>query len=318
MKESISIIIPIYNVEKYLNRCIDSIINQTYINLEIILVDDGSTDNCPKICDEYAKKDSRIKVIHKKNGGVSSARNSGIINSSGEYIGFIDPDDYIEPTMYEELLYNLKKTNTKISMCGYSEVKNGKVVKSYTYNNQIISSEQAIKDMFNGTFMGTVCNKLFMKKLILNEKNILFNKNVHLWEDMLFLCEVLEPNLNISVCSNLLYNYATISSSICHSINEKKLSVLMAMDLIDKLCVDKFPNLIDDFKITCIEQKIRTLIELKQLSNSKDKNHILELEKFVKENLKYCNTKSKLKGLLAIYFPNIYILLKNTKAIISN
>ena len=142
MKDLISVIIPIYNVEKYLNKCIDSIINQTYKNLEIILVDDGSPDNCPQICDEYAKKDNRIKVIHKKNGGVSSARNVGLINSTGNYIGFIDPDDYIEPIMYEKLLKVLKESNTLVSMCGFYKIKDNKIIKIDNYDEKIISSEK--------------------------------------------------------------------------------------------------------------------------------------------------------------------------------
>ena len=102
LQEKISVIVPIYNVEDYLHRCVDSIINQTYTNLEIILVDDGSPDNCLKICDEYAKKDSRIKVVHKKNGGLSDARNAGLEIATGEYIGFVDSDDYISLYFYEK------------------------------------------------------------------------------------------------------------------------------------------------------------------------------------------------------------------------
>ena len=102
MDKLISVIVPIYNVEKYLTKCIESIINQTYKNLEIILVDDGSPDKSPIICDEYAKKDNRIKVIHKKNGGLSDARNYGMSLATGEYISFIDSDDYIDEEMYEK------------------------------------------------------------------------------------------------------------------------------------------------------------------------------------------------------------------------
>lgn len=105
----ISVIVPVYNVEKYLHKCINSILNQTYKNLEIILIDDGSTDNSGKICDEYALKDNRIKVIHKENGGLSSARNAGLDICSGDYIGFVDSDDYIAEDMYEYLYVNLKK-----------------------------------------------------------------------------------------------------------------------------------------------------------------------------------------------------------------
>lgn len=106
--ETISVIVPVYNAEKYLDRCVESIVAQTYKNLEIILVDDGSTDNSPAICDAWAKKDSRIRVIHKKNGGVSSARNAGLDACTGDYIGFADADDWMEPDMYEVLIGNAK------------------------------------------------------------------------------------------------------------------------------------------------------------------------------------------------------------------
>lgn len=117
MNNLISVIVPVYKVEKYIKKCIESIINQTYENLEIILVDDGSPDNCGKICDEYAKKDKRIKVIHKENGGVSSARNLGLEKSNGQYITFIDSDDWIEEEYCEILLTTLKEQNADCAIC---------------------------------------------------------------------------------------------------------------------------------------------------------------------------------------------------------
>ena len=119
MEQLVSIIVPIYNVEKYIKECIDSIINQTYKNLEIILVDDGSPDCCPKICDEYSKKDKRIKVIHKENGGLSSARNAGLDVAKGEYVSFIDSDDVVDEK-FIETLYNLCiENNCDISECNF-------------------------------------------------------------------------------------------------------------------------------------------------------------------------------------------------------
>ena len=118
----ISVIVPIYNVEKYVNKCVGSIVNQTYTNLEIILVDDGSPDRCPEICDEWAKKDSRIKVIHKKNGGLSDARNAGMKIASGDYIVFVDSDDWIAPEMYERLLMAIKNDNSDIAACAVKMV----------------------------------------------------------------------------------------------------------------------------------------------------------------------------------------------------
>lgn len=118
----ISVIVPVYKVEQYLEKCVNSITAQTYSNLEIILVDDGSPDKCGDICDSLAEKDKRIKVIHKMNGGLSSARNAGIDIATGQYIGFVDSDDFIEPEMYEKLLKLIKQEGTKLAVCAVNYV----------------------------------------------------------------------------------------------------------------------------------------------------------------------------------------------------
>ena len=135
--ELISIIVPIYKVEKYLEKCIESIINQTYSKLEIILIDDGSPDACGEICDEFAKKDSRIKVVHKKNGGLSDARNTGIQNATGEFFLFVDSDDYISHAMVEILYKTIKKHDADMVVCGYYEVSSNGVVnvRKFTIKN---------------------------------------------------------------------------------------------------------------------------------------------------------------------------------------
>ncbi|MBQ8615735.1 MAG: glycosyltransferase, partial [Clostridia bacterium] len=120
--KKISIILPVYNVENYLDKCLTSLVNQTYQNLEIILVNDGSPDNSGEVCENWAKKDSRIKVLHKANGGVSSARNFGLDNATGDFIGFIDPDDFVELDMYEKLLNALNSQNATMAMCRYQNV----------------------------------------------------------------------------------------------------------------------------------------------------------------------------------------------------
>lgn len=171
MDELISIIVPVYNVEKYLNRCIDSIINQTYKNLEIILVDDGSPDNCGMICDEYAKKDDRIKVIHKKNGGLSDARNNGIKIANGNYIGFVDSDDWIAPNMYEKLYYALVDNNADISCCKNIRCKDNNIKINKKFDNNIIiyNQLQFLRKFFKIDSQECVyyaCNKLYKKQII--------------------------------------------------------------------------------------------------------------------------------------------------------
>ena len=117
MQDLISVIVPVYKVEKYLKRCVDSILAQTYPCLEVILVDDGSPDGCPAICDEYAREDRRVRVIHKENGGLSDARNAGIDAAKGKFLGFVDSDDYVHPRFYELLLQALKGEGADIAGC---------------------------------------------------------------------------------------------------------------------------------------------------------------------------------------------------------
>ncbi|MEG0087047.1 MAG: glycosyltransferase, partial [Niameybacter sp.] len=116
---TLSIIVPVYNVEKYLPKCIESILAQSFTDFEVILIDDGATDKSGEICEEYANKDTRIKIIHKENGGLSSARNAGIELSNGNYIGFVDSDDFIHPQMYEILLREARSSNSDVVICRY-------------------------------------------------------------------------------------------------------------------------------------------------------------------------------------------------------
>lgn len=165
MKDLITVIVPIYNVEKYVRKCIDSIINQSYKNLEIILVDDGSPDKCGIICDKYAEKDSRIRVIHKKNGGLSDARNVALDVMKGNYVTFIDSDDYID-IEYISYLYDLiNHYNADISICGYKYItEEGKVLNHPSDDNTILimNQEKAFFELLNSQyFSNSSCGKLF-------------------------------------------------------------------------------------------------------------------------------------------------------------
>lgn len=168
-EELVSIIVPVYKVEQYLERCVKSILNQTYKNIEVILVDDGSPDNCGKICDMFAKQDNRIIVIHKSNGGLSDARNKGIEIAKGKYIGFVDSDDYIEEDMFENL-YNLCiERNADISMVSYREIQNGvNINENSNYSYQIIEYDKinAIKELLkDNKIKNYAWNKLYKKEL---------------------------------------------------------------------------------------------------------------------------------------------------------
>lgn len=185
----ISVIIPVYNAEKYIKKCIESVLSQSFSDFELLLVDDGSTDQSGEICDSYAKTDKRIKVIHKQNGGVSTARNAGLLNSSGEYIGFIDSDDYIEPEMYSVLIDNIEKFQCDISICGF-KVFNEDMNRVERVQNsgkiEILSQEELVlkeTDM-PWSIRLDVINKLFRKKSL---NGLLFDETLKCAEDTLFL-----------------------------------------------------------------------------------------------------------------------------------
>lgn len=166
--DKLSIVVPIYNMEKYLKKCVDSILAQTYANLEIILVDDGSTDSCGEICDEYAEKDGRIRVIHKENGGLSDARNAGIEAATGEYMGFVDSDDYIVRDMYMALHDALVRNSASIAVCGYEKIYPNKQAKKITVEEEFCASGKEIlnKRLLNEwEFWVIACNKLYKRYL---------------------------------------------------------------------------------------------------------------------------------------------------------
>jgi len=220
MGKLISIIVPIYNVEKYLDKCIESILNQTYKNLEIILVDDGSKDNCPKICDDYKLKDLRVKVIHKENAGVSSARNSGLNVATGEYIGFVDPDDYIEKDMYEKLIEQIEIFSADIVMCGYRNINlkgsviDERLIYSELYKPIELSKHESQELYFTRpeirAMLVVLWNKLFDRKIFNNHKFPI--DKVH--EDEALTFKLLYEAKKIVYLNEALYNYLIRNNSI--------------------------------------------------------------------------------------------------------
>ncbi|WP_338587251.1 glycosyltransferase [Clostridium baratii] len=221
MNELISIIVPVYNVEKYLDKCIISIINQTYKNLEIILVDDGSKDKSGKKCDEWAAKDHRIRVIHKKNGGLSDARNIGIDNCKGKYISFIDSDDFIA-TEYIEILYkNIKEMKCDISICNpyyYYEDKINKIVERYKIKEDKIvdnSLNMTIDLMYQKHFDTSAWGKLYETRLF--KQNKIYYPKGKLYEDIVTTYKVFMKSKKIIFINKNLYYYRQRSNSIMSS-----------------------------------------------------------------------------------------------------
>lgn len=220
----ISIIVPIYKVEKYLDACVTSLIKQTYRDLEIILVDDGSPDRCPQMCDAWARKDSRIKVVHKKNGGLSSARNAGLKVAMGEYIGFVDSDDYVDATMYEDLM-RVMKLDERIMVVSSPIVRDveGDIIPykvgTFEYKDGEMMAFSQYMKMFLGLNMdATVWNKLYKREFI----QTLFREGRNN-EDYLFMYynvkQVFDSDKLLAVTDKAHYYYRDNAQSICHQVS---------------------------------------------------------------------------------------------------
>lgn len=212
MKQAkISVIIPIYKVEQYLKKCLNSIVNQTYQNLEIILVDDGSPDRCGEICDEYASKDERVVVIHKANGGLSSARNAGLDTATGEYIGFVDSDDWIEEDMYAYLLQGIQKHNADIAVCGIFEELPDRQLCHKWNREEIFDTEGALEQLFlRKKYSHSVWDKLYRCQLF---KEIRFPEGRN-FEDIATTHQVFERARIVQLLPETKYHYLQRRDSI--------------------------------------------------------------------------------------------------------
>ena len=251
----ISIIIPIYKVEQYLDKCIQSIINQTYKNLQIILVNDGSPDNCGKICDEYALKDNRIEVIHKINGGLSDARNVGIGRAKGKYIGFVDSDDYIEKDMYENMYNLLEERNADVCICNfYNVIENNNIIKNPNNGIQEYNKIDILKEiLLDKQIQSYAWNKLYKSELFDNVKYPVGKK----YEDIGTTFYILEKCNKVVVTDLPKYYYLNRIDSIVNNLSEQ--TVIDYVDLINER-YDYIENKYSELRRYNIYYLARTLI----------------------------------------------------------
>lgn len=225
-KGLISVIVPVYNIEKYLPRCIDSILDQTYKNWEAIFVNDGSTDNSLKILEEYKKRDKRIIIIDKKNAGSGAARNDGIENSRGEYVAFLDSDDWYEKNFLEKLYNNLTENNSDVAICNpkmaYDDMSKNKKINTYFFKE--IEMNKTPEKILGILAMPVVWNKLYKKEIIV--KNEIKFPNYSFCEDVEFLYKTFLYVNKVSKIEDDLYNYYQRKDSVTKKIKEESIEQL--------------------------------------------------------------------------------------------
>lgn len=274
-KKLVSIVVPIYKVENYLKKCVDSIINQTYKSLEIILVDDGSPDNCGVICDEYKKMDKRIKVIHKKNGGLSDARNRGLDVATGEYICFVDSDDFVSELYIEKLLKKALKEKADIVACNFQYIDElGKIWVRKEKEDKVYFSKEAIKDIFTTTQDTEVmmCNKIYKKNLFV-DNNIKFPVG-KLHEDNFTTYKLYDKANKIILINDKLYYYLQRNNSIMSTFNKRRLDILLALEEIKEYFKDR-PDFFD--VIVCNELLVYLSLLNNMIVTNYDENEKLEI-----------------------------------------
>lgn len=325
-EDLISVIIPVYNVKEYLNRCINSIINQTYQNLEIIIIDDGSTDGSDKICDMYKRKDKRIKVFHKKNGGLSDARNYGLKFATGEYIAFCDSDDFIDKRMYEILHKKLIENNADICISNYYKFsKDEEIENDYDYEKNdktiIYNKKEMFDHLYDNYLLSMVAwNKLYKKNIF---DNLRYPKG-KLVEDVA-LAHYIYNECNIIVITSLqLYFYYKRETSILGTV---KVNLLDELDFVyDRIKFMKKENLtnsksFNETKLYFMDTYIGLYYKLRKNNKKIDKSLLYNYDKIMKQiyiETNQISLKKQIKYFLFFINKNIYIIIKNIKDKLSN
>lgn len=289
MDSLISVIVPIYNVEDYLDRCVESIINQTYKNLEIILVNDGSPDNCPQMCDDYAKKDSRIKVVHKKNGGLSDARNAGMKVATGEYVSFIDSDDYISLDFYETLLQTMVDNNSDIVECSVVKFYENSNFDKYNDNLKVTNYDTlyALDGLINeNPFKQHVWNKLYKSSVALDIPYAVGKLN----EDEFWTYQVFGKAKKVTRINKTMYYYFQRGSSIMgNGYNIKRLDALEGKMNRQAYIEKNFPTLATKAKVDLYGSCMFAYQSVLKFMSGKDKKKAGRIIKDYKNKCKLTN-----------------------------
>lgn len=323
MKPLLSIIVPAFNIENYISRCLESLINQNYKNIEIIVVDDGSKDKTGEIIDGYAKKDSRIKFIHKKNEGVSIARNTGIDIAKGHYIGFVDGDDTVDKEMFEILIKNVVDYNADISHCGYKMVFPSRIDYYYNTENIIIQNNY---DGLEGLLKADkiepgLCNKIYKANLF---NDFRLNPNIKYNEDLLANFYLFKRSTKSVFYDKCMYNYIIRKGSAA----TKKMSKNKILDPI--LVIEEIKNSLEkksDLHNIVYRRYLDTLVRVcrnKECRYDKDLRHYIEeAKRALKRECRDINNKHLIVGKLkymiygVIYLPLIFNTVDDIHSIVS-
>lgn len=318
-KPLISIIVPIFNSKLYLDKCINSIISQSYKNLEIILINDGSTDSSFEICKKHAELDKRIKIINKKNGGAAQARNIAINKSKGEYLAFVDSDDYVHVNFIETLFENAKSKNADISACNYyCDYNDGRIVnRPNKPNKKDFDNLQAVRDLLleNSTLETILCNKLFKRKLFMDNNLKLIEGEIY--EDTRIMYRLAFYAQKITFINKPLYYYLQRDGSVMnHGVNLNNLNlqtlITKEADTWLKQRTNKLNDEIEAFHLTGQINSLNYMVDGKKIYNNIWRKIAINMRKNRKEYLNnpYISKSRKMLVVLPKFFKTPYKLIR--------
>jgi len=320
MKPEVSIIVPVYNVERYLEECLNSILNQSFQNFEVILVNDGSSDRSAIICNEFTKMDSRIKVIHKKYGGVSSARNIGVSVARGEYIGFVDSDDRIDKDMYKRLMNLCLQTESEIAICRLGREIDGKLINPVQSGFiKELDHVDAMRELYKGQlYRFSLCNKLFKKSCF---DNITFPEG-RIHEDLSTTYKLFSQSKKSAYTNYIGYIYVKRTNSILTSqFNEKRMDAFLGWAEILEFMSEKYVGLtkefISCFTYGCVDNIYYILNQVEETNQAKQ--YLNSIRKLVRKHYKkiilneLLSMKYKTTITLMVLSSNLLIAIRNLK-----
>lgn len=312
--KTVSVVIPVYNVEKYLPECLDSVINQTYKNLQIILVDDGSTDSSGKICDEYAEKDNRITVVHQKNAGAGAAKNTALKIADGKYLAFVDSDDFLELDAFEHMVSILAKNSADIVQCCYRDVFVNKKIDAIKDKDSFGSytTDDYLKRYTTDWSCGLLWDKLYLRKLF---DGIYFEEG-HVVDDEYFTYQGVMNAKKIIIDSQIIYNYRKRISSVSYIPEHMERIIFDRLDYLSKRrikVIKRFPYLKETFNRHYVNMLI-WLSDDPYLTNESLDEIKKQMKIFLKNtNNKGINFKTRLVMMHTIYGNNSKLLNKKRK-----
>ena len=249
MKELISVMIPAYNAEKYIGECLESLKNQTYENIEVVIVNDGSKDQTQSICEKYVSEDNRFRLINQENGGEGAARNRGLQESKGKYLCFVDADDHVYPEFVENMHKMQQEYQAGMVICGFTELKGDQVINETSGEIEVMNQEDAMEKLLReDSFKGYVWNKMFDMDII-RAQNLQFNVSLAVWTDVLFVFQYMLHIQKVVFNPKPMYYYIYLESSVSHAANhvlavDKSYSAIRAKEQM----VDNIPDGYDKVK----------------------------------------------------------------------